>query len=570
MRAHWAALLLALATALLCAAPQLMFRFEHRADGIYQGIELLPDNSWPPRVREIMDGHGFGDIYYAEGKSNPYLFQPLGSWIVGQAGLLFGLDINDTLLLARIILPAAVVLLIYLFTYALSRNKYAALSAASVLVLSESLLSIAGARQLLGGPVDFLNIDLPLNPAMILLPAFAFLAVFYRYYETRDWRWGAASSALLGLNFYIYFYSWTYLFSVWGFVFLIHLLRREWKDVQGLLAIFGGALLVAIPYGINIYRASQYPAFESVGLRQGILYTHAPEFVGLTVVAALLVYLFAYRDRIGTRPYFFGLALLLAPFVTLNQQILTGRIMQEGHYHWYFHKPLAVLLMIVVLFLFLSRLKSAWLPKGVAALIVVGSVAFGAYAQAWAYRYGSEGGSVAIARQAYGPVMDWFNARAEKDEVLLANNNISYMASIYTPLNFFYHRAGMYALTATHERQLDQLLMFWRLRGVTASEAPEVFRAERRAISVNLYGIHYRQLLGSYESIPDEKIDEVVAAYNETLKVPASLWLQNILKKYNVRWLVWDPQEDPEWSVSYPFLVKEAQIGRFSIYKVAL
>src|SRR5205814_1158671 len=103
------------------------------------------------------------------------------------------------------------------------------------------------------------------------------------------------SAVLLGLNFYTYFYSWTYLYAFGGFLVLVYLLKREWREAARLASVFVGALVVAIPFGINLYHASQYPAFADVGLRQGILYTHAPLFVGLVVVAALLVWWFGYQ-----------------------------------------------------------------------------------------------------------------------------------------------------------------------------------------------------------------------------------------------------------------------------------
>ena len=64
LQAHTIAIILALFTSVIVAFPQLYFRFDHRNDGIYQGIELLPDSPWAPRVREIQDGHNLGSIYY--------------------------------------------------------------------------------------------------------------------------------------------------------------------------------------------------------------------------------------------------------------------------------------------------------------------------------------------------------------------------------------------------------------------------------------------------------------------------------------------------------------------------
>src|SRR3989344_717545 len=115
-REHWVAIILALLTSVIVAAPQVYFRFEHRGDGVYQGIELLPDSPRSALTREVLDGHpGMGNVYYKDGKDGPYLWQPLQPMAVGYLGKLFSLDINNTILLSRIVLSFVVFLLIYSF-----------------------------------------------------------------------------------------------------------------------------------------------------------------------------------------------------------------------------------------------------------------------------------------------------------------------------------------------------------------------------------------------------------------------------------------------------------------------
>ena len=216
LKEHKIAILLAIITSLLAVLPQVYFRIDHKSDGIYQGIELLPDSPWSARIREVQDGHpNFGAIYYKDGKDNPYLFQPLGSIVVGYTGKLLSLDINNTILFSRIVLPFIVFLLIYAFTLLVSRKKLVALSAAALLVLADSALSVYGLTTLAQGisSDNFLRISRPVNPAMIYITFFGFLTLFWKFYQKFDWRWGALATVLLGLNFYNYFWSWTYLYA---------------------------------------------------------------------------------------------------------------------------------------------------------------------------------------------------------------------------------------------------------------------------------------------------------------------------------------------------------------------
>ena len=563
LRNHKPAIFLALLTSIIVVFPQVYFRFDQK--DLYQGIELLPDSPWSARAREVQDGHpNFGAIYYQDGKDNPYLFQPLGSMVVGYMGEVFRLDINNTILLSRLVLSFVVFLLIYGFVFLVSRDKLVALSSAAVLLLADSLLSFSGITQLLYGvsPDNFLRLARPVNPAMIYILLFGFLVSFWLFYQKRSWRYGILSAIVLGLNFYNYFYSWTFLYAFGGLLVLLLLIQKKWQEATRVASVFAGALLVGIPYFINLYRATLHSAYEEVSVRFGVVLTHEPLLVGSSVILALAVFLlfFPREDR---DKYTFGLAILLAPFITMNQQILTGRIMQADHYHWFFHKPLGVIFVFIVIF-HLTRYK-----KTLTALIILASIATSVFVQTYSYSHDTrDGGQIAIERQRYGPVMGWLNENAEKEAVVFANNEASHITVIYTPLNVFYHRAAMYSLSATKERLLDALFSFYRLRGIGVKDAREVFFTERGYISANIYGMHYRKLLGSYEAIPDEKIEEIVALYKETLSTPTSVWLYEMWKKYEVEYLVWDKKNDPLWQLdNYPFLEKGADFGDMAIYR---
>lgn len=197
------------------------------------------------------------------------------------------------------------------------------------------------------------------------------------------------------------------------------------------------------------------------------------------------------------------------------------------------------------------------------------AVFVGAFTQVSSYLYDKDDGlAAALARQRYAPVMHWLNQNAAKEEVVLSNDPISYVVAIYTPLNLFYHRAGYASLSATRERLLDSLFTFYRLRGITKKEARDVFSAEREYISSNIYGIYYREFLGSYEAIPDETIEEILALYEKKLAMPTPKWLENMMTRYEVSYVVWDKKADPSWQLSkYPFLKESAVFGDLVIYR---
>lgn len=571
---HKIAIILALLAAIIVAFPQIYFRIDHsdvRKGGLYQGIELLPDSPWSPRVREIQDGHlSFGSIYYKDGKDNPYLFQPLGSLIVAYMGKTFSLDINNTLLLSRFVLIFIAFLLIYSFVFLLSKDKLIALCGASVLLLAESILSYFGITRILQGisPEDFLRISRPVNPAMIYIIFFSFLIFFWLFYQKRYWLHGIFSAIFLGLNFYNYFYSWTFLYAFGGVLVLIFIIQKKWQEALRVSSVFIGALLLLIPYGMNLYEATMHPAYLETSVRFGVVETRGLLFVGFFVIAALLIFLFLF-PRDDKKPYFFVLALLLTPFITLNQQLITGKVLQPAHYHWFFHKPIAVIMIFITFFYLFSRYNLIFYKKLLATLIIAASVFIGVFVQVYSYYYGSnDGGNVAIERQKYGPVVRWLNEYAGKEDVVLSNNEMSHMVVIYTPLNVFYHRAAMYSLSATKERLSDIIFSFYRLRGIGVEDSRETFFKERVYISASIYGMHYRETLGSYEAIPDEKIEEVLESYNETLSIPTPEWLNQTWNRYDVKYIIWDKKNNPEWQLEqYSFLKEVSAFGDLYIYE---
>lgn len=568
---HKAAIALALVTTIIVILPQVYFRIDHGNDGIYQGIELLPDSPWSPRVREVQDGYPrLGSIYYKEGKNDPYLFQPLGTIVWGYIGKIFSLDINNTFLFSRFSLTFITSLLIYSFVFFISKNKLAALCSAVVILLADSILSYSGIVKIMHAirPEDFLSIGKPVNNTMIYIPFFGFLITFLLFYRNGYWRYGILSVVLLGLNFYNYFYTWTFLYAFLGILGLLSLTQKNWREVIKIVSVSIGGVLVAIPYLINLYRATEHPVYEVATMRFGIVLSHAPSFIGFVAVIALIVFICGF-PREDKKTYFFGLALLLTPFVTLNQQVLTGKLMQAGHYHWYFHKPIAIIFTLIIIFYVLSKTKLRTYTELLALVIITISIGTGIFIQINSYYYSSiDGGKTLIERQRYGPVMHWLSTHAKKDEVVFANDEVSHATVIYTPLNVSYHRSAYASLSATEERLLDILFSFYRLQGIDKKSTREIFYADREYLSANLYGVYYAHLPSAIGGMPDQKIDEIISQYEDTLITPTDIWLKNIFETYDVSYVVWDRKTNPDWQIEkLPFLTEVSVFDEIVIYQ---
>ena len=225
--------------------------------------------------------------------------------------------------------------------------------------------------------------------------------------------------------------------------------------------------------------------------------------------------------------------------------------------------------MTFVIFYLLNRLGFGAYRKIIAGLVLMASIFAGAFTQAASYLNDpTYGENATIARQRYAPALEWLTTHVAKEGVVLATDQMSHLTVIYTPLNVFYHRAAYATLAATRERLLDVIFTFYRFRGVGATDARRVFYDERKFISWNIYGIYYRQTLGSYEAIPDEVIEEILGEYLASLKTPNNTWIKQKLQQYDVQYVVWDMKRDPDWQVkNYSFLKEVAVFDDLIIYR---
>lgn len=328
---------------------------------------------------------------------------------------------------------------------------------------------------------------------------------------------------------------------------------------------------MGILYFLNLYQASLHPNYQEVSQRFGMIETRTP-ILGFLVPSIFIIFLLFFPRKWRER-YFFCLALLIAPFIVLNQQLITGRILHPGHYHWHFHIPLAIIFLLVIFFSWVSTRKGKFfqkrreiLRKLSAIFIIVLSIGTGIFVQNRAY-LATENENVE--QQRFGPVMDWLNENGEKDEVVFANQDVSHLTVIYTPLNVFYHLgAGILSLTVSDDRLFNALFLFYKLDGVGKDEAQEIFFQDRGEISHRIYGTYWREQTGNYTGIPDEDIQDIVQKYQESFSVSNGEFLDKLWSKYEVKYLVWDKKQNPSWQLDqYPFLEKAVEVGDFIIYQ---
>src|SRR5215813_1671395 len=160
-----------------------------------------------------------------------------------------------------------------------------------------------------------------------------------------------AAGLVFGLLVFSYFYLWTAAAAWLTLVSVLWLIARptDRSTVVRCMALVGGVGIAAlIPYFILISRRSV--TVESV---QALVLSRAPDFSSAELIGGLLLMALVIgvvRGRIDARDprVIFAASFALLPFVVLNQQIITGRVMQPIHYKGFVTNYSVLIAMVMI------------------------------------------------------------------------------------------------------------------------------------------------------------------------------------------------------------------------------
>ena len=140
----------------------------------------------------------------------------------------------------------------------------------------------------------FIDYGRPMTPQISVLFFYGYLLCFWKYlHEKRRWL-GIASTLILGVSFYVYFYTWTYLLAFNAFVFLLALIRKDWDQAKKVMGVSIAAAIVGIPYLTHTLAVSRHPFYAELGPRFGFVSSRVP-FISKTMIAAAVLFGATYR-----------------------------------------------------------------------------------------------------------------------------------------------------------------------------------------------------------------------------------------------------------------------------------
>lgn len=215
-------------------------------------------------------------------------------------------------------------------------------------------------------------------PALPFPLFFIFCVFMWRSYTRTALKsiwWTVGAAFVFILMMYSYFFLWTAALAWLVCLTALWLVLRP--DERGtILKSFLLFLLVVCAASIPYFSLISHRSFE-IDRDQALVLTHVPdllrftEILGALIFATLLFCIFRGAVRKESRKVIFVAACALAPFVALNQQVVTGRSLQPFHYEQFilnYH----LLVGVVVLDWLALKLFRRWRVLVTAITLVIG------------------------------------------------------------------------------------------------------------------------------------------------------------------------------------------------------
>lgn len=567
IKTHWLGLVLALLIGAVIAAPPIIFRFSDD----YQGVDMLKTNTeihYLAQIQEVYDGDRLIINPFFKGlKDAPYLFPPLSPNIVAAFGQIFSLDLVAAVMITRFIIASLLAFLIYLFAATIAKNKIVGWVAAPFVLLGYSLLDPGYLLGLLTGKLrlaelTFIDYGRPINPQLSALFFFGYLLSFWHLLHQRErvWHYGVICALLLGASFYVYLFTWTFIYSLNGFLFFIYAGKKDWNKVKRIVWVSGAAGLMGAPYLLNVWQATHHPWYEESAVRFG--FVRSRFFSISRLVSAVLILFLAVYKKLDKQTRLFFAGFFLTAFFVVNEQLITGRYVFNHHYHWYFITPLVIVLLVIILFSILSgRVKRRAVTYSIAAFLVVFIFYNGITVQAASYSFVLP---QVVDEQRYAPVLAWLNQTTKKEEAVLASYTLARMIPALTHNNVYYHGTGIYSLVSD-EQLIHAYLVYLYLDGVPQASMSEYLRDNQPELTAFVYGYKHAFQPGLCGDCVSETIRTRLANEYQTLSDATFL---SYLKQYPVDYIIWDKKENPDWKLDKFALDKLQAFGDLIVYAV--
>ena len=398
----------------------------------YQGIAMTatPDELiYLGRIKALYKGHPWtiNNFYNREHAGDPWVLGVLGENVTAAIGRALGLSVVHLDFLMSAVLPVILFWLCWRLTVDLGGGSRMGLLAAGAILFSYYWLTpkMGAVLDLLKGQgrahaLWFLR---PISPQFNHVVLLATLVASWRALTRVSWGWVALAGTLFGVLFYAFVYHWTFVAAGVGLFGVVAWWRGERTTFARCVALLLLGGLLSIPYWQNVLAVIAHPGFSHLEMRAGVVHTRAPliPWVHIVLIAAVAAGgFFCGRGREAR----FSLAFLAGGLLCLNQQLVTGRLLQPSHWQNYANKTMLLIALAAAVGWFVtskrlprlaasSRYATPATAGALALLVFAGTLQQTRYYNRWKSYYAK--------RQALAPPMKWLSAHTPKDSVVLTD-----------------------------------------------------------------------------------------------------------------------------------------------------
>lgn len=568
LKEHLVGIIISILVGLVVALPPVIFRFSKD----YNGLEMLKTNTeshYVAEVQEIYDGDPLiRNPFFKDLKDTPYLFPPLSPNIIALIGKMFFLNAIHAVMLARFLSVSLLAFFVYYFGFLTTKNKLVGYVCAPFVILGYTLLdpknlNILFLRGIGKSELTFIDYGRPVNPQFSTLFFFAYLVCFWKFLfeDGRKKMYGILSAVILGLSFYVYLFTWTFIFSLNGFLCLIYLIKKDWKKFKMILCVSLGAVLLGIPYFVNTIIASKHEWYRESATRFGFVHSRDIN-LSRVVFGVLILFAFGYK-KMSQKTRLFFLAFFGTAIFVANEQVITGLYVFNHHYHWYYSTPLIIICLVSIIYIFLQRFFSQ--KKYIINLATIFLVALffynGILIQYISYRSVLP---VLIEEQRYAPVMDWLNNETTKESAIYSSYELMRVIPAFTHSNVYYHGTGIYSLVSD-ERLAHAYLAEVYLNNISAQDIDVYLNDHQPDIVGYVAGYRYAFQKGVCSSCaPSETVNALAQKY----KGISDENFIEFLKEYPVDYFIWDKKINPNWNLDRFKMEEIKDFGELIVYRI--
>ncbi len=558
---HYFILITGIFLSLIILGPVIIYPFVSKET--YRGINIAYFGSdahfYTARAKEALEGNKLGNPLLQEDKNNQDLYFMYNERLLMAPLRLVGMqDVNVVTVynIYNFIGIFVIILLIYFFVLQLSGDKLLAVISA---------VSVVGGYHIVYNKTLFYNdfniYGRTMYPYISSLAFFAYLNALIKSIKTKKIAHTILTGLLFGFLFYIYFYTWTFVLALNGALLLLYLIKRDRTRFK----IMAGIMVIGFLVGLyNLIKISLFFSSEA-GVQASYFfwsaYERAPIFSKIGAAALLLLGIFKYKKRQDPNIILI-FALILAIWISLNQQILTGRILQIGHYYWYFIVPVAI---IVGLYMIWFLIKKELWQKIFFVLLMLIIFLHAGIGQSRSMLTTLE---LKDYEQLYKPIINNLKNDAKHGVILAADDQFEYLFTIYTNHDLFWN-SSVTLSDIPIDRLSDALHVYIYLNKEARNDfSGYINRVMKNEESQSFYKNLYKTIEG-YQSGFDfyqynnrsarqdeviikqrKKLIAILSAEYESL-FEDSNGFKNLLDKYKVNYIVWDKNNYPEWDLSF-------------------